>query len=59
MSKGKMVLKTLDAMEERDVEVIELRTLDNAVDVIGTVGGDVLNYRVHFEDGEITCIGCK
>ena len=57
--KGKIVQKALDAMYERDVDVIELNTIGDAVDIVGTTGGDDVHYRIYFKDGEIDRIGCK
>ena len=60
MSKGIMVQKALEAMEERLEHVSELHTVGrNEVAVIGTMGGDTFHYRVHFEDNEIVSIGVK
>lgn len=61
MTKKEMETKAVDRLlEDGSIEIIyDIHSFDNEVDVIGTVGGDAVHYRVHFNGNEISSIGCK
>ena len=59
MSRKEMEIKAINALDGR-VEIIhDIYVHGNEVDVIGTIGGDAVHYRVRFENEEVVSIGCK
>ena len=54
-----MEAKAVKALEDRIEIVYEVHSHDNQVDVIGTIGGDAVHYRVYFDGDEVKSIGCK
>ena len=59
MSRKEMEMKAINVLDGR-VEVIhDIYAHGDEVDVIGSIGGDAVHYRVHFKDGEVDYIGCK
>ena len=51
--------QAIDALDG-SIEIIhDIYVHGDEVDVIGTIGGDTVHYRVHFKDGEVDYIGCK
>ena len=56
---AEMERRAIDALGS-SVEIIhDIYVYGDEVDVIGTIGGDAVHYRVHFKDGEVDSIGCK
>lgn len=59
MTKSEMKSKAIKALEGK-VEVIhDIYALGVCVDVIGTIGGDEVHYRVYFKGTEIDFITCR
>ena len=54
-----MEAKAIDALLDYIEIIYEVHSHDNQVDVIGTIGGDAVHYRVYFNGNEIERIGCK
>ena len=54
-----MEKKAIEALEDRIEIIYEVHSHGNEVDVIGTIGGDAVHYRVYFKDNEVERIGCK
>ena len=59
MNRNEMEAKAVKALEDRIEIVYEVHSHDNQVDVIGTIGGDAVHYRVYFDGDEVKSIGCK
>ena len=59
MTKSEMKSKAIEALDG-SVEIFhDIYVHGNEVDVIGTIGGDAVHYRVYFKDDEVVSIGCK
>ena len=51
--------KAIDALDGRIEIIHDIYVHGDEVDVIGTIGGDSVHYRVYFKDDEVISIGCK
>lgn len=51
--------KALEALEGKVDVVHDIYTAGACVDVIGTIGGDEVHYRVYFKGSEVDFITCK
>lgn len=59
MNRREMEKKAIDALLDYIEIIHEVHSHDNQVDVIGTIGGDAVHYRVYFDGDKVSNIGCK
>ena len=53
MSRKEMERKAVDALGGSIEIIYDIYVGIDEVDVIGTIGGDAVHYRVHFKNGEV------
>lgn len=59
MTKAEMKAKAIEALSGKVANIYDIYVTDTFVDVIGTIGGDAVHYRVYFKGTEVDFITCK